>query len=217
MLISSAVVLVAATYIRPISYYLGFCMAAGVLFSLFGTDLKKAIAHCLIFLIAFYSLVGIWNYRNYIRTGNAEFSTVGKQDLENMGLTHKYAREIRSKDIKMSPFLYYVSQAAESINLFIARPGTLKYLRSVPIKILSKIYGYPWVFFWLIGLFFARYNKLPNIFLLLTILYFMALSVVGAGLCVGSRFRVPVMPMISILSASGWIWIYPKIKSLIRR
>jgi len=210
-LIFSAAALVAATYIRPISYYLGFCMAAGLLFSLPAVNFKKAIAHCLIFLIAFYSLTGIWNYRNYIRTGDAEFSIIGKQDLQNMGLPHKYAREIRSKDIKMSPVLYYTAQAAESINIFFTRPGTLKYLRSLPIKILSKIYGYPWVVFWIIGLFFARYDKLTHLFMLLTILYFMAVSVVGVGLCVGSRFRVPVMPMISVLSAAGWMVIYSKI------
>lgn len=216
-LISSAIVLVTATYIRPISYYLGFCIAAGLFFSFSGASFKKAIAHSLIFLMLFYSLVGIWNYRNYIRTGSAEFSIIGTQDLQNMGLTHKYAREIRSKDIKISPVLYYTDQTAKCINIFLTRPGTLKYLRSMPIKIFSKIYGYPWVVFWIMGLFFARYNKLTHIFLLLTILYFMAVSVVGVGLCVGSRFRAPVMPLISILSASGWIILYPKIKKLIGR
>ena len=232
-LMASAVVLVAATYIRPISYYLGFCIAAGLLFSPYGVrtgasscagchppraNLKKAMAHCLIFLIVFYGLTGIWNYRNYVRTGTGEFSIIGKLDLGNMGLTHKYAREIRSKDIKTGPVMYYAVQSAKSINIFFTRPGTLKYLRSLPIKILSKIYGYPWVVFWLIGLFFVKYNKIPHLFLLSTILYFMAVSVVGVGLCVGSRFRAPVMPLISILSASGWVVvIYPAIKKLIGR
>lgn len=210
ILASSAALLVAATYIRPISYYLGICIAAGVLFSLISSDFKKAAAHCLIFFMVFYSLTGIWSYRNYIRAGVAEFSTIGKIDLENMGLTHKYAREIRSKDIKTTPVLYYTAQAAECINIFFTRPGTLKYLRSLPIKIASKVFGYPWVVFWIAGLFFARYNKVTHLFLLFTILYFMAVSVVGAGLCVGSRFRAPVMPLIAILSASGWMIIYSK-------
>jgi len=217
ILISSAVLLIMATYIRPISYYLGLCIAGGVLFSLMTSDFKKALAHCLIFLMVFYSLTGVWSYRNYIRTGTAEFSPIGKMDLQNMGLTHKYAREIRSKDIKTTPALYYTGQAAECINIFFTRPGTLKYLRSVPIKVLSKVFGYPWVVFWIAGLFFARYNKVTHLFLLFTILYFMAVSVVGVGLCVGSRFRAPVMPLISILSASGWMVLYPKIKSLIRK
>lgn len=217
ILISSAALLVCGTYIRPISYYLGLCIAGGIFFSLIAADFKKAIAHCLIFLMIFYGLTGIWSYRNYIRTGTAEFSPIGKMDLQSMGLTHKYAREIQSKNIKTIPALYYADQAVECINIFFTRPGTLKYLRSVPIKALSKVFGYPWVVFWIAGLFFARYNKVTHLFLLFTILYFMAVSVVGVGLCVGSRFRAPVMPLIAILSASGWMVLYPKIKNLIRK
>ncbi|MDD5680137.1 MAG: glycosyltransferase family 39 protein [Candidatus Omnitrophica bacterium] len=217
VLISSAILLAIATYIRPISYYLGFCISAGLLFSLPASGFRKALAHCLIFFVVFYGLTGIWSYRNYVRTGTAEFSTIGKIDLQNMGLTHKYAREIRSKDIKTAPLLYYAGQATECINIFFTRPGTLKYLRSEPIKVLSKIFGYPWVVFWIAGLFFVRYNKVTHLFLLFTILYFMAVSVVGVGLCVGSRFRAPVMPLISILSASGWIIIYPKIREILSR
>ncbi|GAF80690.1 unnamed protein product, partial [marine sediment metagenome] len=33
----------------------------------------------------------------------------------------------------------------------------------------------------------------------------MAVLVFVVGLCIGSRFRVSVMPLISILSASGWM------------
>lgn len=213
ILMSSAVLLVIATYIRPISYYLGLCVAGGILLALITSNFRKAMAHCLIFFIVFYSLTGMWSYRNYIRTGTAEFSPIGKMDLQSMGLTHKYAREILSKDIKTTPVLYYAGQAAKCINIFFTRPGTLKYLRSMPIKVISKVFGYPWVVFWMTGLFFARYNKITHLFLLFTILYFMAVSVAGAGLCVGSRFRAPVMPLISILSAGGWMALYPKISS----
>ena len=93
------------------------------------------------------------------------------------------------------------------------RPGTLKYLRSLPLKVASKIFGYPWIIALIIGLFFARYDRISNLFLLLTIIYFIVVSVVGVGLCTGSRFRVPVMPLFAILSASGWMVIYSWIKN----
>lgn len=211
-LVLSAIIIAAATYVRPISYYLGVCVAAGVILSMFRAAPKRALAHGLLFFLIFYALVGAWNYRNYLRVGQADFTTIDNVDLRNMGLLHKYARESAEERAKTGPFLYYTRESARSAVTFLTIPGTLKYLRSVPLKIFSKIYGYPWVVFWLIGLFFARYNKLANIFLLLTILYTMAVSTYGVGLCTGSRFRAPVMPMIAILSAGGWAVIYSKIK-----
>jgi len=59
--------------------------------------------------------------------------------------------------------------------------------------------------FCFIGFLSARYNKLEQQFLLLTILYMMLVSVIVVGLCMGSRFRVQAMPLISILSATGWV------------
>lgn len=214
--ILSALVLAAATYIRPISYYLGLCIAAGIVYAFFRTDFKKAAGHALVFLLVFYSCLGIWNYRNYVRTGSADFSSIDNVDFENMGLPHQYVRAINRGEVdpqKTGPAGYYAVQAAKSVANFVGRPGTLKYLKSLPIKVLSKIYGYPWVVFWMIGLFFARYDKLPYLFLLLTVLYFMVTSVVGVGLCAASRFRVPVMPLISILSACGWMVLYSKFRN----
>ena len=205
LLISSTLILIIATYIRPVSYYLGICLAGGIIYFLFRINLKKAIAHALILLLVFYSLVGVWQYRNYLRSGNADFTTIDNMDLRSMGLTHKYERDGGFEKTKMGPLLYYANHTARSVIQFFTTPGTLKYLRSKLLKATSKIYAYPWVIFWLVGIFFARYDKLPYRFLLLTILYFMLVSVVVTGLCVGSRFRVPVMPLLSILSASGWV------------
>ena len=96
-------------------------------------------------------------------------------------------------------------------------PGTFKYLKSEPLKIASKIYGYPWVVFWLLGLLFVRYDKLPYRFLGLTFLYFAVVSIVVIGLQVGSRFRVPAMPLIAVLSASGWVRIADILRKRVRR
>lgn len=212
-LVYSALTLAIATYIKPVSYYLGICLAAGVIYVLFRKDFRKAVAHGLILLLLFYSLLGIWHYRNYLRTGDADFTVIDNRDLRDMGLTHNYARYRESKEIKMNPFLYYADLTGRSIIQFFTIPGTFKYLNSKGLKVVSKIYGYPWVAFWLIGLLFAGYGKLSHRFLLLTILYFMFTAILVTGLCVGSRFRVPVMPLISILSASGWVRLTGKLRS----
>lgn len=212
LLIISALALAAATYIRPITYYLGACIAIGTIFSFFRIAHRKALAHGLIFFLVFYAVTGAWNYRNYIRTGHADFTTIDNIDLQNMGLLNKYSRQSDMARAEIGPLAFYVKDTSKSFVNFLTRPGTLKYLRNAPLKTASKIFGYPWVILWIMGLFFARYDKLSNIFLLLTTIYFTVVSVVGVGLCCGSRFRVPIMPLISILAASGWAVIYSWIK-----
>ncbi len=76
MLILSTLMVVIATYIRPISYYLGIYLAGGIIYALYRTNIKKAIAHALILLLVFHSLLGLWHYRNYLRAGDADFSVI---------------------------------------------------------------------------------------------------------------------------------------------
>lgn len=216
LLLLSVIVLALATYIRPVSYYLGIFLPAGVLYSLFRHDLKKAVIHALSVLVVFYSLLGIWHYRNYLRTGNADFTVIDDRDLNHMGITHHYARYRESEDIKAHPFLHYTHLTAKSIIQFFTLPGTFKYLESRPLRAASKILGYPWMVFWLIGFLFAGWDSIQKKFLLSTILYFMLVSIMVTGLCVGSRFRVPVMPLLSILSASGWMKIIDKYEKAFR-
>ncbi|MBU4377307.1 MAG: glycosyltransferase family 39 protein [Candidatus Omnitrophica bacterium] len=212
LLAVSAVILAAATYIRPISYYLGICIAIGVILAFFRGAPKRALWYGFIFLFIFYALVGAWNCRNYFKVGRADFTTIDNIDLRDMGLLHRYTRQSEAVRSETGPLLFYIKNTTKSFTNFMTRPGTLKYLRNIPLKVASKIFGYPWIIALIIGLFFARYNNLPKVFLLLTIIYFIVVSVVGVGLCNGSRFRVPIMPLISILAASGWIAIYSKIK-----
>jgi len=215
-LILSTLILALATYIRPVSYYLGIFLAAGVIYGLFRRDLKKAVIHALTLLIVFHSALGIWHYRNHLRTGDADFTVIDNSDLHHMGLTHHYARYRESKDITVHPFLHYTDLTARSIIQFFTLPGTFKYLESRPLRVVSKIFGYPWMVFWLVGFLLAGSDTVQKKFLLSTILYFMLVSILVTGLCVGSRFRVPVMPLLSILSASGWIKIIDKYKKIFR-
>jgi len=205
LLIFSALALVIATFIRPISYYLGVCLACGVFYVLFRKNIKKAVAHILILLLVFHVPLGLWQYRNYLRTGNADFSTIDDIDATHMGLTHRYRRDGGLEKTKMSPPMYYANRTSRCIIAFFTLPGTFKYFKSPPLKLFSRIYGWPWMIFCFIGFLSARYNKLEQQFLLLTILYMMLVSVIVVGLCMGSRFRVQAMPLISILSATGWV------------
>lgn len=211
-LISSALILAIATYIKPTSYYLGICLAVGIVYVLLRINIKKAIVHVLTLLLVFYSVLGLWHCRNYVRTGRADFTVIDNRNFNQYALTHKYARYKVSKKIEMDPLPYYVNHTVRSFIQYFTIPGTFKYFKSRGLKVASKIYGYPWMVFWLVGVFFARYDKLPYRFLLLTALYFALVSVVIVSLCVGSRFRVPIMPLISILSASGWVRIVARIK-----
>lgn len=204
ILISSALILALATYIRPISYYLAICLGCGVFYLLLGRDIRKCISHTVILLLIFYLLVGLWQYRNFVKTENADFTTVDNIDLTNMGLTHKYRRDGGFEYTGQSPFMYYADRSIRSFVEFFTLPGTLKYFKSKPLKVVSKIYGYGWVGFWLAGLFFAGFKKIEQRFLFFTILYFATVSVIVIGLCISSRLRVPVMPLISILAANGW-------------
>lgn len=208
----SALILAAATYIRPTSYYLGICLACGILYAFLRIDIKKGIIHALIMLLIFYSILGLWHYRNYVRVENPDFTIIDNLDLNHMGLLHKYHRDGGFRGTGQQPFYYYVNRSVRSTIEFFTLPGTLKYLKSRPIRVVSKIYGYSWMVFWIIGLAFSGFGRLEYRFLLLTILYFMLAAVIITGLCISSRLRVPAMPLISILSAVGWVKIVANLK-----
>ncbi|MBN1872351.1 MAG: glycosyltransferase family 39 protein [Candidatus Omnitrophica bacterium] len=208
LLLSLTVTIVAATYIRPVSYYIGIFLAGGIVYALYRPSLTRALVHGLTLLLVFYSLLGVWHYRNFSATGNADFTVIDNRDLNHMGFVHKYGRDDGLEGTGAGPVRYYADLVIESIVQFFTLPGTFKYFKSETLRMASKIFGYPWVFFWIVGLFFARYGEVKGQALLLILLYFMLASIFVVGLCVGSRFRVPVMPLVSILSAAGWMKIY---------
>jgi peptide/nickel transport system permease protein len=211
-LILSAVILAIATYVRPISYYLGIVIALIVVFTGFGKGTRKVIIQALVFLIVVYSIIGIWHYRNYIRFKEPVFSSVSSSDIQRFSIFKSYERNKQTKKITVSPLRYYINIAYRSLTSFMTEPGTLKDFKCQALKILGKIIGYPWMVFWLAGFLFAitkiRKNVYYKVMLIIT-LYFMAVSSFGVTLLVDERFRVPVMPFIAIISTYGWIWLYP--------
>lgn len=207
LLVLSAVVLVAATYVRPISYYLGAAMALFIVYANICDNPKRAVLHALIFFIVVYSLLGVWQLRNYIRLSDSTFSYVIQNNPRAFGLLHSYATNKDPFTQGLSPVSYYINVTWRCFLSLMTRPGPFKYFHSHAITAVGKIFGYPLVFFWftgfLIGIIRARCNIYYQ-FMLLSIGYFIFTSVGSAMWIVGERFRVPMMSFIAIISAFGW-------------
>jgi peptide/nickel transport system permease protein len=217
-LLLSAVILAIATYVRPISYYLGVIIAIIVVYINIRRDIRKAFIQSIIFLVIVYSIIGIWHYRNYIRFKEPVFSIVANSNLQRFSIFKSYEKNKQAKEEGVSPLRYYINVAYHSLMSFMTTPGTLKDFKCQTLKILGKIIGYPWMVFWILGFLFAITKIRKNIYynaLLIIILYFMTISILGVTLLVDERFRVPVMPFIAIISTYGWIWLYPLLMWLV--
>jgi hypothetical protein len=88
------------------------------------------------------------------------------------------------------------------------RPGTLKYLHCYPLAVAGKIFGYPFMVFWWIGFLVGLLKLKSNIFyqfIFLVIAYFVFLTIAVIASSCGERYLVPMVPLIAIISAAGWI------------
>lgn len=207
--IAAALLLVLATYVRPISYYLGAVLAVFVLYAdIRAGSFKKAIVHALVFLITVYSLLGIWEYRNYKLTGSMTFASVIQGNPRAFGLRGSFSRQPDSS-VKQEtrPVVYYAKTASRCFLSLMTRPGQFKYFKSAILSAVGKALAYPWMVFWMLGFILGVVKAGRNIyyqFMSLVVVYFIAASIGGAGLLVGERFRVPMVPFIAVLSAYGW-------------
>jgi hypothetical protein len=203
----SALVLVAAAYVRPIGYYLGLIVAPFIFYVNKRENLTRSITHAIIFLAVTYGLLFVWQYRNYVMCGDFAFSSVEKADLSSMGLFKSYARNADIHTKGMAPLTYYVNTSFRCLMSIMTRPGNFKYFQCEPLNLGSFVFSYPWMIFWLSGFILGLINLKRNKFFQfmgLAIFYFTATSIIGVMWCVGERFRVPIMPFIAIISAYGW-------------
>ena len=205
-LVISAFMLVMATYIRPVSYYLGFMIMFFIIYANRKEGLKKLFAHALIFVLIVYSLLGIWQIRNHIRCHSFVFSSV---EIENSGkvLVGSYARHDDPHTKGMAPLPYYINVSFRSLMSLMTRPGNFKYFQSEPLTIAGLILGYPWMVFWLSGFFIGAIRAMRSIYIQLMLfvaLYFITASIGGQMWAVGTKLRVSMMPFIAIISAYGW-------------
>lgn len=195
-----------ATYVRPVSYLLGIAMTLFIIYFSLRTKNKKRLVHALLFIAVVYSLIGIWQLRNYRVNRSNTFSSV-------TDYAKYYKKNIRNDDAftqSLPPVPYYLNAVSRCFVSLMTNPGTLKNFGSRALTRGGKILAYPWMVFWLIG-FLVGISKIENNFYLqflsFVVVYFICASVGGVLFGVSSRLRVPMVPFIAILSANGWVWI----------
>jgi len=207
LLVLSAILLATATYVRPISYYLGGALAIFIVYVNIPNKFKKAILHAILFLAVAYGLLGVWQLRNYIHFHQNTFSSIIQSNYKTNGIFHSY---LTNKDPLTQgwPLIpYYVNVSWRCFLSLITRPGSFKYLHFPALTIAGKVIGYPWVVFWMSGFLIGLTQIRRNVyyqFILCVILYFVFITIAGDMWCSGERFRVPIVPFIAIISAAGW-------------
>jgi hypothetical protein len=212
MLICSAIIAAVLAYIRPVALYLGLAAGIFILYSGIHTGTKKTFIHAGIFLAIAYGLIGLWFVRNWYHLHTIGFSTIlDVNSDEHFMLLKSYAWHKESDPQWYSPFFYYVKTTANGLLNLLARPGSLKYLRYPPINIIGKIFGYPWMIFWLTGFFAGIFHSKKNIYLqsmLWVVAYLITATLIGAVTVSGERLRLPMLPFIAVIAAFGWSTLY---------
>ncbi len=207
LIVLSGVLLAAATYVRPISYYLGGGLAVFVFYVNIPDKFKKAILHAILFLAVTYGLLGIWQLRNYIHFHQNTFASIIQENYKAFGIFHSYLTNKDPLTRGWPPIPYYVNVTWRCFLSLMTRPGSLKYLHFPVLTVAGKVIGYPWVVFWMTGFLLGLTKIRRNVyyqFILCVILYFVFITIAGQMWCSGERYRVPIMPFIAIISAAGW-------------
>jgi hypothetical protein len=202
----------AATYVRPIAYFLGLAIGVFMVYFSFRTRIKRVLIHALVFLLIIYSLLGLWHFHNYKVAGKNTFTDM-------VSFVPGYRNYIiRDDEIvnSLSPIPRYLNIASRSFVSLMTRPATLKAFNSPTLKRAEKIFEYPWIVFWFLG-FLVGISKIEKSiylqFLSYVAFYFICATVAAISFGVSSRQRAPLMPFIAILSAYGWTWIISTLKS----
>jgi len=205
--ILAALILAAASYVRPIAYYLGFAIVGFIIYVNMPKNIKKGVIHAVIFFVVVYSFLGVWQARNYAHCGDGAFSSISQTNASRVGLIGSYARNTDPVTQGMAPIPYYANVTFRCLLSIMTRPGTFKYFHSDILTAVGKILGYPWMIFWMTGFIAGIASVRRSIYLqlyLLIILYFLVAPIVNVMWLVEERFRVPMMPFIAIISAYGW-------------
>jgi Ca2+/Na+ antiporter len=196
--IEAALLLALATYVRPVSFYFGLLLAVFIVYAGIRQSPVKGILHALAFLAVVYLLLGAWQFRNYLRFQAYVFTNI-QNDYKAFPMFTSYA---------LSQGFSYFTAAWHCLLSLLTRPGSLKYLHCPALTAIGKVFGYPFVVFWWVGL-IAGLSKLKgNIyyqFIIFTIVYFVVVTILIVGRSSGERYLVPVIPLIAIISAAGWI------------
>jgi hypothetical protein len=207
VLIGSALFLAAATYVRPISYFLAVPLAGFMVYVNAPCDRRRAFFHAVVYLAIVFALLGLWSLRNHHAAGTTAFSSVSAQNDGVYSVNGNYAQERYPQRPGMPDILYAGEIAVRSFATMMFNPGSWKYFDSRPLAGMGKVLAYLFMVFWLIG--FGRglvkvWRDVRFQCLFLVMAYFILVTVVNVGLCGNERFRVVIMPFIAIVAACGW-------------
>lgn len=207
LVVLSAILIVFATYVRPISYYFGYAAAIFIIYANRRNKFLRVIFHVLIFLAIVYSLLGLWQLRNYWHFNRYIFTSI-QNDYKALPIFKSYASDSGLFSKNVHPVFNYINAAWHCFLSLTTKPGSLKYFHCYALTAVGKVFGYSFVIFWWIG-FLAGLTKLKNNiyyqFLLLIILYFVFVTIVIVAKSSSERYLVPVIPLIALISAAGWV------------
>jgi hypothetical protein len=212
--VMSAIFAGLAAYVRPIGYYVGMVTFLFMLYESVGGDFKKKLKYALVFIVITYSVIGLWQVRNYVRVGDPTFCSVGRYDLERQGIFHSYSRNADPYTKGMAPLPYYINVSFRSLMSVMTKPGTLKYFGSTTLTYVGKVVSYPWMALWLSGFIIGVLAMRKNIyiqFLFFVASYFIFASVGAQMWIMGEKLRVSIMPFIAVISAYGYLCLIRKI------
>jgi len=204
----SALFLTAATFVRPISYFLGIAIAIFILYVSWPSNIKKGLAHGCLFLFIVYGLFFCWQGRNYQRFANFKFSDIQRATTQKEGLYKSYQRNKDPYTQNLPPIPYYLNVTSRSLMSLFTRPASMKYFGSPLLKSLGKLFSYPWILFWISGFLFSLSKIEKSLyyqFLAVIVFYFIMATIGGALWGSGARFRVPMMPPIALMASYGWL------------
>jgi hypothetical protein len=136
----SGVLLAAATFVRPVSYYLGFLLAAGLAITAPKMSLRwKAPA---VLLLCFIPWLAAWQIRNAVETGYNGFSSIVEKNLyffqsaEVTAETQDISIESEQKILGYPDDSDYLAHHPEQVNW--TRAERLHYMRTQSTQILAN-------------------------------------------------------------------------------
>ena len=210
-LLFSAISLVAATYIRPVSYYLGVAVFFYLIYVNREAGIKKSLTSAFLFFIVVYSLLVLWQLRNYVCCDVKDFSSVASYNFNEYSLIKFYKAEGSSfYSCYIKPIFSCAATFMSSLLNFMTSPGTLKYFSLGGIASFFKGLAYIWMGLWLIGFVTGAARMKDNRyyqFLVLVIFYFSLVTVINISTIANDRFRVPVVSCVSVIAAFGWMYL----------
>ena len=211
-LIFAVMTMVLCVYIRPVTCYLAWPVAAFILWFRPAGSWQKNLVHALLVIFIFYGACLPWQYRNLQRYGDPRMSRIADYTLERHSFFKDTAKMKKISALKNTPdFVYYPFAFLRNARELLLTPGSAKSSTlCMSWMIFGKVFGYLFLFFWVPGFVMGmirRKNDSRYSFLILIFLYFLFATIGGVGWTVTSRFRISMLPAIAVISTAGWFLI----------